>query len=254
MLNADKIGRPLAKVVGGDRDGAIISVSDKFNDKDAKTESKSFKICHEGIFQQIPDTTKEREIIYITGCSGSGKSTYTRKFIEQHKKNNPDIEIYLFSALPDDESLDSVEPKRIILDDTIISDPIDVKEFSGCIVIFDDIDVLTNKKIREEVYKILNQILEIGRHYKINCIVTNHLPTNGRDTRRILNESSCFVYFPHSANAKIKYFLTEYVGIDKKMISKLKRQQSRWVCLYKNYPMVYLTERQIGLVNAIDDD
>ena len=164
MLNADKIGRPLAKVVGGDRDGAIISVSDKFNDKDAKTESKSFKICHEGIFQQIPDTTKEREIIYITGCSGSGKSTYTRKFIEQHKKNNPDIEIYLFSALPDDESLDSVEPKRIILDDTIISDPIDVKEFSGCIVIFDDIDVLTNKKIREEVYKILNQILEIGRH------------------------------------------------------------------------------------------
>ena len=60
MLNADKIGRPLAKVVGGDRDGVIISVSDKFNDKEAKTESKIFKISHEGIFQQIPDTTKER--------------------------------------------------------------------------------------------------------------------------------------------------------------------------------------------------
>ena len=59
-----------------------------------------------------------------------------KKIIKQHLKNNPDIEIYLFSALPDDESLDSVEPKRIILDDTIISDPVDVKEFGGCIVNF----------------------------------------------------------------------------------------------------------------------
>jgi adenylylsulfate kinase-like enzyme len=48
--------------------------------------------------------TREREILYITGCSGSGKFTYTRKFIEQLKKAKKDIPIYLFSALPDDES------------------------------------------------------------------------------------------------------------------------------------------------------
>ena len=83
----------------------------------------------------------------------------------------------------------------------------------------DDIDVLTNKKIREEVYKIMNQGLEIRRHHRINMVITNNLPSNGKDTRRVLNESSSFTYFPHSANAKNRYFLENYVGIDKKMIN-----------------------------------
>ena len=38
-----------------------------------------------------------------------------------------DIPVYLFSSLPDDESLDSTKPKRIILDDSLIDDPIDIK-------------------------------------------------------------------------------------------------------------------------------
>ena len=61
------------------------------------------------------------------------------------------------------------------------------------------------RKVREAVYDVLNQVLEIGRHYKIHCVVTNHLPTNGKDTRRILNEAHTVTYFPHSAGGKIKY-------------------------------------------------
>ena len=79
----------------------------------------------------------------------------------------------------------------------------------------------------------MNMGLEIGRHYKINMVITNHLPTNGRDTRRMLNEASSFTYFPHSANAKIKYFLTEYVGVDKKMITSFRKQNTRAVSIFK---------------------
>ena len=43
----------------------------------------------------MPDTTREREILYITGCSGSGKSTYTRKnyraIEKKPKKISPSI-------------------------------------------------------------------------------------------------------------------------------------------------------------------
>ena len=46
--------------------------------------------------------------------------------------------------------------------------------------IFDDINVISDKKIREAVYSILNQTLELGRHFKIHRIVTHHLPTNGK--------------------------------------------------------------------------
>ena len=114
--------------------------------------------------------------------------------------------------------------------------------------------MLTNKKIREEVYKIMNQGLEIGRHYRIDMVITNHLPSNGKDTRRVLIESSSFTYFPHSANAKIKYVLENYVGIDRKMISYFKKQNTRAVTIFKNYPMIYLCDHQVGLVTAFDDD
>ena len=59
------------------------------------------------------------------------------------------------------------------------------------------------------MYNILNQILEIGRHFEIHCIVTNQLPTNGKDTRRILNEAHTVTCFPHSAGGEIKYLLQD---------------------------------------------
>ena len=42
------------------------------------------------------------------------------------------------------------------------------------VIIFDDIDVISDKKIRDGVYALLNQVLEIGRHFKITCLMTNH--------------------------------------------------------------------------------
>jgi hypothetical protein len=85
-------------------------------------------------------------------------------------------------------------------------------------------------------------------------VVTNHLPTNGKDTRRILNEAHTITYFPHSAGGKIKYMLEEYVGLDKKQIAYLKKQNSRWATIFKNYPQVYMVERELGLLNVLDDD
>ena len=206
MLNLNKVGRPLARIDGGKYSGRVVSVSDQFaNDKQKEPsdnlikEFRQLKIANDSKFQHIPDTTKEREILYITGPSGSGKSTYTRKYLEQYKKKYKNRPIYLFSSLPSDESLDKVQPERIKLNETMHTDPTKVEELRESICIFDDIDVISDKKIREAVYDILNQVLEIGRHYKIHCVVTNHLPTNGKDTRRILNEAHTVTYFPHSA-------------------------------------------------------
>ena len=155
MLNMSDEGRPLAMiVVGGKYDKEVISVSDKFSkDDDALIkELKQLKIPNDAKLQQVPDTTKEREIVYMTGPSGSGKSTYIRKYLEQwKKKKNKDKEIYMFSSLPEDESLDDVKPQRIKLDSSIYEEPIEVEEFKDSVVIFDDIDVISDKKIRDAV-------------------------------------------------------------------------------------------------------
>ena len=62
------------------------------------------------------------------------------------------------------------------------------------------------------------------------------------------------MYFPHSAGGKIKYLLTEYVGVDKKLIAYFKRQNSRSCTIYKNYPQVFQLEHEVGLINSMDDD
>ena len=120
--------------------------------------------------------------------------------------------------------------------------------------IFDDIDAISDKKIREAVYNILNQILEIGRHFNIHCIVTNHLPTKGKDTRRILNEAHTVTYFLHSAGDNIKYLLEEYVGLGRKQIAYMKRQRSRACTIFKNYPQCYLLQNDIGRLDLDQDE
>jgi hypothetical protein len=257
-LNLSGIGRPLAKIVGGKYNNMMVSVSDSIaeepetDNKALIKEFKRLKLSKDSHFQHVPDTTRERDILYLTGASGSGKSYSTRKYLEEYKKKYKNNEIYLFSALPEDSSIDPLKPKRIKIDESLYEDPIPIEEFANSCVIMDDVDCLSDRKIKEAVYAIMNKILEIGRHYSTTCIVTNHLPTDGRATRRILNEAQTVTYFPHSAGNKIRYLLENYVGVDKKQISRFKRMNTRSVLIFKNFPQVYMTNHEIGLLN--DDD
>ena len=176
-----------------------------------------------------------------------------RKYLEQYKKVFKDREVYLFSSLPDDESPDDIEPKRIRLDSSIYEDPLSIEAFANSVIIVDDIDVLSNKQIRNAVYDLLSQVLEIGRHFKITCLMTNHLPSNRTDTRRILNECHVFIYVPRSSSAKIKHVLQEYIGLGKNQIAEFKKKNSRWIAIIKNFPGNFIAEHCLGLLDMQDD-
>jgi GTPase SAR1 family protein len=253
-LNLEKIGRPLAKIIGGTLNGRIVNVSDNEKDDAPKRRFKHFDIPVGSVFQLIPNPKTERTIVYVVGCSGSGKSTFTSKYIEQYHKTFPKNPVYLFSSLDDDEVLDKVGVQRIKVDKGLIGADLTSKDFENSLVVFDDCDVLTDKKIREAVLSVSNSILEIGRHFKTSCFFLNHLPTAGKDTRRILNEAHNIVYFPHSGSAKgTNYMLTEYVGFDKEDIKMIKKMKTRWCCIYKNYPQVVMTEEDIWILADQDD-
>ena len=254
-LNIEKIGRPICRVVGGRYNNKVVSVASKDEEmEEVNREFSHLTLPDEGKFQQVPDTTKQREILYITGASGSGKSTYTLKYLQEYKKKYKDNEIYVFSALTEDETLDQMKGlKRIKMDERMVTEPLDIKLFEKSCCVFDDIDVLSNKHIRIEVYKLLNQILEIGRHMSITCIITNHLATNGGDTRRILNEAMSITYFPSSGSVKgINYLLQTYCGLDKQAILKAKKTKSRWITIFKHYPQIIMGEKNVWLLSEDD--
>jgi hypothetical protein len=257
-LNFERIGKFLCKVEGGRYDRKIISVSSEIKKEDKEDKySKPFSSLkiEGGSLQQVPDPDTERQILYITGASGSGKSTYTKNYIKNYKKMFPKRVVYLFSALKTDESLDEVNPQRIVIDDSLVEVPLTAEDFKDSIVIFDDTDCISNKKHRNAVNDILNEILETGRHFNTSCILTFHLATGGRDTRKILNESHSVIYFPHSgSNVGLKRLLVDYLGLDKKTMKKIKDSKSRWACIFRNYPNVVMTERDIWLPSNDDDD
>lgn len=246
-------GRLLAKITDSkkNKNNLIYVVGDE-----KEGTFKNLVLSNNEKFQHIPDPNTERQILYITGASGSGKSTYTAKYTKLYKqifKKNP---VYVFSALKDDESLDVIEPKRIkITKEALIDDPILIDDLANSLCIFDDIDCISDKKLKEEVYNILNQILETGRHFNISCIITNHLPSGGNYTRKILNECHTITYFPHSGNnGKLKKFLIDQIGLDKNDVIRNKKSKSRWATIFKNFPMVNMTEKEIRLLDDDDDD
>jgi Cdc6-like AAA superfamily ATPase len=246
-FNLVKEGRPLCKIKDGKLDGTVISIAPIGEVK--KNTFPIIRLPEDSKFQIVPDTNKERDILYITGASGSGKTFFTAGYIKEYKKTYKKNEVYVFSALKEDETLDKLGIKRIKVDKNLIEDPLTIYDFKNSLVIFDDIDVISDKKLREAVYKILNAILECGRHEKISCVNTNHLPTNKGDTRRILNESHAVIYFPHSGSVRsINYLLMDYVGLTKEDIQVIKGMKSRWCCIFKNYPQIAMTERNLWFV------
>lgn len=250
-LNTNKEGHPLAIINGGDYDKTKIYITDKqpseskFNKSFSKIENKS------GVFSIIPNTEKERDVGLVTGASGSGKSTFIKNYCKEYKRTFKNRQIYMFSNLSYDETLKDLKINRIKIDDSLITDPITVEDFKESLVLFDDIDVIKDKQLKEVVYQIMNEILETGRHYKVSCIMTVHYPT-GNNLRRILNECHWFVYFPWGATRATDYVLKNYLGVDKDIIKKIKATRSRWACIFKNYPQAVVTENNIFmLINEI---
>jgi len=181
-----------------------------------------------------------REVLYVAGASGSGKSTYTAKYIEQYKKVFPKNKVYVFSRLEEDPAFDNLKLVRIKLNEELLVDPIKTDELSNSLVIFDDIATIPNEDIKNTIMKLRDDILETGRHNNIYVVNTEHLMMNYKYTRTLLNESSHVTFFNGASKYHIVRFLKTYCGLDKKQIERILKLPSRWVTICRNYPQYIL--------------
>jgi len=255
-MNLEDVGTPVALITfeGDKKKNKTLSIEqDKSN---VETYLKELKLTKpKEKIQHIPNKKTERQILYITGASGSGKSYYTKHYCDQYKKLFPKNDIYLVSSINEDSSIDKVKGlKRIKLSNELLTTDLQAADFKDSMVIFDDTDCITNKMMRMKVNGILNMLLETGRHTNTSVIYTSHLATNGLDTKRILNEAHSVTIFPHSLGGRsLKYLLENYFGLDKYQIKKIKTLPSRWVTLVKSFPMVVLSEKEAYVLNLPDE-
>lgn len=255
-MNLEDVGVPVAlvKFDGDKKKTKTLSIEqDKSNVGEYLRELKLLK--QKECFQYIPNKKSERQILYITGASGSGKSYYTKHYCDEYRKMFPKNQIYLISSINEDSSIDKVKGlKRMKLTNDLLTTDLKADDFKDSLVIFDDTDCLTNKIMRMKVNGILNMLLETGRHTNTSVIYTSHLATAGLDTKRILNEAHSITIFPHSLGGRsLKYLLENYFGLDKYQIKKIKTLPSRWVTLIKSFPMVVLSEKQSYVLNLPDE-
>jgi hypothetical protein len=218
--------------------------TDRINDK-------SISLPDDSVFQPIPSADpKTRQVYYVAGQSGSGKSYFARGIAENYKKLYPEREIYLISKLQEDETLDKMKvgkPKRISLQ-SLVDDPVDLDEFKDCLVIFDDFDTL-DKPYDKVVHKLIEDLCIMGRHTCTSMLILSHYLTNYGKTRLILGEAQYLVLYPLATSQKaLSYVCQMYGGLDKEDIVGLKKR-GRWVMIHKNYPSYVISAHDANMLH-----
>jgi len=245
-LNFDEVGDPIALIKGGKKDGEIIYV-------DRDEEIDGYDQMNVGKADLVPlINPNSRDVAYVAGPAGSGKSTYTSKLIKSFCQIFPDREVYMFcrTDIEDDPAYKGRGINQIRIDESLIEHPIDIESDipKGSMVVFDDTSTVNNKKIKTAIIDLMMDLMECGRKLDLYMVMTNHLvnPTEKALGRTIMNEMKSFTFFHRSGSFhQIKYCLKTYFGMSNKDIDAIIKLPGRWVTVFKNFPMVLMFQHGV---------
>ena len=213
------------------------------------------KLPHDSHFQLMPTTDpKKREVWYIAGASGSGKSHIAKGIAEQYMKQFPDRDVYLVSKLEADDTLDSMKGRQCIRlkPDKLVEKPIktteDLKMLSDSLVIFDDYDTFVGPA-EKVIHKLIDDLATMGRHTNTTMLCLSHYLTNYKKTRLLLNEATHIIVYPMATSFHaLSYLLKTHIGMTRDDCRDLKKM-GRWVCMYKHYPQWLISTQHARILN-----
>lgn len=222
--------------------------SESYSDNKSESESDSepvsevtFKDC-----KLLPLPSENgRRVSYIAGKSGCGKTTYAATYLSSYRKMFPDRDIIVISRKPKDPPLDRLKPLRLVIDESIIEDPLDItQDIDGpCCILFDDAVNYPNKKVQDAVLRLMMDVMELGRSFDIEVVITSHLvnPNQKNLGRTIFNECHYITIFPFMGSLKsLRYMMENYLEFDKETIDKIFKLKSRWITIHNNAPSYVL--------------
>jgi hypothetical protein len=233
-----------------------------FSENDVKskleTEDGLEKYGDLGFNEYKPTGEEMVEITYIYGPNRSGKTYYAAKYATLWSNMFKDWPIFLFSRRDKDKVLDDIpQVNRIMIDESLLTNPLNMTDFQKSLVIFDDIDTIADKKICRAVQKLRDDIMETGRQKMIYVINTSHLGMNWTPTRTVLNEANSYTLFPrkgnHEHNCKI---LKNKMGMKMDVIKGILEKPNGlaykgkwgWITVYKDSPQYLIYENGVRLL------
>jgi hypothetical protein len=251
-MNFEEVGIIIAKIKNTNNPKLDKIVSVETDKNKVKERIDKIQLDKEfEIMQHIP-SNRERDVVYITGQSGSGKSYYTKALAEEYRNKFKNNGIYLFSSVEKD-ALDKIKGlKRVKITNDLLNVSYEDLNLNNCLLIFDDTDVISNKFYKKKVDEILNIALQKGRHNNVSIYYTSHQPNNGKETKIILAEAHSIVFFNTLGNRSLKYLLESSFGFSTKQINNIRKIDSRWYTIFKTFPLVVMHQKGAYVVDKTD--
>jgi RecA-family ATPase len=254
------------------RDGNdIIYFSPK---KDMEKQGRSYESVNDmEIIPYLNLKSHGRSANFISGVSGSGKSTVARQMIDELlkiAKPKPQMVILITKT----KELDPVfkdfkkESDKLFIETKMrnfmhlamsipqhLSLVLSLAEnmedaFKDTLVVLDDWQNLGDKRIEKLVLNFINDLLERSRKLRCNVIIISHVTQQQHTTKTILFESDNIVLFPGANKNSVKKYLYSYADLSHEEAQTIvdKADEPHDFLLYrKSYPILYQTKRTITL-------
>lgn len=183
----------------------------------------------------------ERQAWFIVGPAGAGKSTKAAELMKSYLKAKPQCPVYLLSKITNDKAFKGIpltqEPLTEEFANQINSGM--GETLTDCMVVFDDIDTVSNDKVRKALWKLRKDLLETGRHGSVYIVNTSHQFRAHEQTKAANKESTHVVMFPDGESYSVTDYCKTYAGMTKeqiKRVMKLVTNPHSWICLSRRSP------------------
>ena len=205
----------------------------------------------------------ERITMFIAGCQNCGKSYYISQFLRTYRMIHPERPVFLVTGLSEkDKHFEGQEMWKINLSHVPTLTLEDLRRRgpgaprTGSLVIFDDVDRITDDKVNKAVQKLVSDILSNGRDHAtqagiadIDIIVTNHEVNDYGRTKRLLTECNYVVLFPRATVGRQMKLIIDKIGVSKAVEKQITNYKtSRSLLIHKTYPMYCVMEDKVMLL------
>ena len=231
--------------------------------------------------------SNQRSGIYLSGTSGCGKSTLAVKLIKKIRsiRGPQDYEEEEIIAQPcpwlksgvryistvkkvkkvkrcvimTNSGIDNPDPAfEGLANHTVVrfSDPefmdIGVADLENLIVVFDDWEAISDKRLSKHVENLVKDVLERSRKLHVDCVVINHMSQNYHKTRGIIFECDTYFLNPRANSNSTQKFLAAYTNLNKKQIQDIinyePEKKFTWLAIRKSAPQYMIYDDMVKLI------